>query len=281
MPRPRRNNRSAEADPTRAAGGQVSFRGFASEGLRRRFACETAKRLAASRQRAPPYESLYSFPFAASFVPSRLRGCLSPPPRHPACRRSLHPRRHRRPRLLGRRRPRHQGPAQQPLRPVPRARRRCTSATWATTASAGSTRTAPSPPSPARANLATRGDGGPATAAQLNEPYEVRFRGGDMFFVEMKNHRRPQGRPQDRRHLHLRRHRQARLRRRRRARHPGTVQPAPRDPVRPRRRFPLRLRHRQQPDPSRRAGHGGHHDLRRRRHEAADARRPWLDATCP
>jgi DNA-binding beta-propeller fold protein YncE len=33
------------------------------------------------------------------------------------------------------------------------------------------------------------GDGGPATAAQLNEPYEVRFaRNGDMYFVEMKNH---------------------------------------------------------------------------------------------
>lgn len=33
------------------------------------------------------------------------------------------------------------------------------------------------------------GDGGPATAAQLNEPYEVRFASnGDMYFVEMKNH---------------------------------------------------------------------------------------------
>lgn len=33
------------------------------------------------------------------------------------------------------------------------------------------------------------GDGGPATAALLNEPYEVRFdRSGNMFFVEMKNH---------------------------------------------------------------------------------------------
>ncbi len=33
------------------------------------------------------------------------------------------------------------------------------------------------------------GDGGPATAAQLNEPYEVRFdAAGNMFFVEMKNH---------------------------------------------------------------------------------------------
>ena len=32
------------------------------------------------------------------------------------------------------------------------------------------------------------GDGGPATSAQLNEPYEVRFRGDAMFFVEMKNH---------------------------------------------------------------------------------------------
>ena len=30
--------------------------------------------------------------------------------------------------------------------------------------------------------------GGPATAAQLNEPYEVRFdRHGNVFFVEMKN----------------------------------------------------------------------------------------------
>jgi len=34
-----------------------------------------------------------------------------------------------------------------------------------------------------------RGDGGPATEAQLNEPYEVRFdRAGHMFFVEMRNH---------------------------------------------------------------------------------------------
>jgi DNA-binding beta-propeller fold protein YncE len=33
------------------------------------------------------------------------------------------------------------------------------------------------------------GDGGPATKAKLNEPYEVRFdRAGNMLFVEMKNH---------------------------------------------------------------------------------------------
>ncbi len=33
------------------------------------------------------------------------------------------------------------------------------------------------------------GDGGPALAAQLDEPYEVRFdRDGNMYFVEMKNH---------------------------------------------------------------------------------------------
>jgi streptogramin lyase len=33
------------------------------------------------------------------------------------------------------------------------------------------------------------GDGGPATAASLNEPYEIRFdKNGNMFFVEMKNH---------------------------------------------------------------------------------------------
>lgn len=33
------------------------------------------------------------------------------------------------------------------------------------------------------------GDGGPATAASLNEPYEVRFdSSGNMFFVEMQNH---------------------------------------------------------------------------------------------
>lgn len=33
------------------------------------------------------------------------------------------------------------------------------------------------------------GDGGPARAAELNEPYEVRFdQAGNMFFVEMKNH---------------------------------------------------------------------------------------------
>jgi DNA-binding beta-propeller fold protein YncE len=33
------------------------------------------------------------------------------------------------------------------------------------------------------------GDGGPATQASLNEPYEIRFdRAGNMFFVEMKNH---------------------------------------------------------------------------------------------
>lgn len=33
------------------------------------------------------------------------------------------------------------------------------------------------------------GDGGPATAAKLNEPYEVRFDAdGNLFFVEMKNH---------------------------------------------------------------------------------------------
>lgn len=33
------------------------------------------------------------------------------------------------------------------------------------------------------------GDGGPATEAELNEPYEVRFdRDGNMYFVEMQNH---------------------------------------------------------------------------------------------
>jgi streptogramin lyase len=33
------------------------------------------------------------------------------------------------------------------------------------------------------------GDGGPATEAELNEPYEVRFdRAGNMLFVEMRNH---------------------------------------------------------------------------------------------
>lgn len=33
------------------------------------------------------------------------------------------------------------------------------------------------------------GDGGPATSAELNEPYEVRFdQGGNMLFVEMQNH---------------------------------------------------------------------------------------------
>ncbi|HPA16343.1 MAG TPA: SMP-30/gluconolactonase/LRE family protein [Verrucomicrobiae bacterium] len=33
------------------------------------------------------------------------------------------------------------------------------------------------------------GDGGPATQAELNEPYEIRFdRAGNMFFVEMQNH---------------------------------------------------------------------------------------------
>ncbi len=33
------------------------------------------------------------------------------------------------------------------------------------------------------------GDGGPATAATLNQPYEIRFdRSGNMFFVEMQNH---------------------------------------------------------------------------------------------
>ena len=33
------------------------------------------------------------------------------------------------------------------------------------------------------------GDGGPATKADLNEPYEVRFdRAGNMYFVEMQNH---------------------------------------------------------------------------------------------
>src|SRR6516164_1333150 len=33
------------------------------------------------------------------------------------------------------------------------------------------------------------GDGGPALAAEMNEPYEVRFdAGGNMFFAEMQNH---------------------------------------------------------------------------------------------
>src|SRR5580698_4149175 len=33
------------------------------------------------------------------------------------------------------------------------------------------------------------GDGGPATSALLNEPYELRFdKAGNMYFVEMQNH---------------------------------------------------------------------------------------------
>jgi sugar lactone lactonase YvrE len=37
-------------------------------------------------------------------------------------------------------------------------------------------------------NRGYRGDGGPATAAELNEPYEIRFdRAGNLFFVEMRN----------------------------------------------------------------------------------------------
>src|SRR5258708_24572627 len=42
------------------------------------------------------------------------------------------------------------------------------------------------------------GDGGPALAASLNQPYEVRFdKAGDMFFVKMQNHvlRRGRGPP--------------------------------------------------------------------------------------
>lgn len=38
------------------------------------------------------------------------------------------------------------------------------------------------------ARMGYSGDGGPATAASLNQPYEVRFdKAGNMFFVEMKN----------------------------------------------------------------------------------------------
>jgi DNA-binding beta-propeller fold protein YncE len=38
------------------------------------------------------------------------------------------------------------------------------------------------------AKMGYSGDGGPATKAELNEPYEIRFdRAGNMFFVEMKN----------------------------------------------------------------------------------------------
>jgi streptogramin lyase len=39
------------------------------------------------------------------------------------------------------------------------------------------------------AKMGYAGDGGPAVDANLNQPYEVRFdKGGNMFFVEMKNH---------------------------------------------------------------------------------------------
>lgn len=39
------------------------------------------------------------------------------------------------------------------------------------------------------ARMGYTGDGGPATAASLNQPYEVRFdKAGNMYFVEMKNH---------------------------------------------------------------------------------------------
>lgn len=38
-------------------------------------------------------------------------------------------------------------------------------------------------------NKGYSGDGGPATKAELNEPYEVRFdRAGNLYFVEMQNH---------------------------------------------------------------------------------------------
>jgi len=39
------------------------------------------------------------------------------------------------------------------------------------------------------ARMGYSGDGGPATEASLNQPYEIRFdRAGNMFFVEMRNH---------------------------------------------------------------------------------------------
>jgi streptogramin lyase len=39
------------------------------------------------------------------------------------------------------------------------------------------------------ARMGYTGDGGPATQARLNQPYEVRFdKAGNMYFVEMKNH---------------------------------------------------------------------------------------------
>jgi streptogramin lyase len=39
------------------------------------------------------------------------------------------------------------------------------------------------------ARMGYSGDGGPATQARLNQPYEVRFdKAGNMYFVEMKNH---------------------------------------------------------------------------------------------
>ena len=99
------------------------------------------------------------------------------------------------------------------------------------------------------------GDGGPATEASLNEPYEVRFDAqGNMYFVEMQNHlvRKVDRQGAD---LDRRRHRQARLWRRRR---PGAGRPVPQSAQhragRPRRA--VRGRYRQPSHPPDRSGQG-------------------------
>ena len=72
------------------------------------------------------------------------------------------------------------------------------------------------------------GDGGPATRALLNDPYEVRFdKAGNLYFVERLNHvvRRIDAKTQT--ITTFAGHGQARLLRRRRPRHAGAVQASP------------------------------------------------------
>ena len=62
------------------------------------------------------------------------------------------------------------------------------------------------------------GDGGPATAALLNGPFDVAFdRAGNLYFSDTFNHRIRRVDARERRHHHRRRQRRARLFRRRRA----------------------------------------------------------------
>ena len=121
------------------------------------------------------------------------------------------------------------------------------------------------------------GDGGPATAAELNGANSVAVdSAGDLFIADTGQQRDPRGGQGDRRHHHHRRQRHRRLQRRRRARDRRRAgqPPGPRRRLRGRR---VLRRRPQQRDPRGGQGDRRHHHRRRQRHGGLQRRRRARD----